>query len=78
MAENKSNYGMALLEMLQAEQKEARDEHKAAVAAQRVARSALLQAQQEVQQRDNEVSEAYHRLEASKTSVRTAIESMSR
>ncbi len=75
---NGSNYGMALLEMLQTEQKEARQEYKDALAAQRTARAKLLQAQQDSQACDGVVNECHSRLEASKTSVRTAIESMSR
>ena len=73
-----NNHGMALLEMLQAEQKEAKEEYKAAKEKQTAARRVLLEAQQNSQSADAEVTETHQRLEATKTQVRTAIDSMSR
>jgi predicted nucleic acid-binding Zn-ribbon protein len=78
MADNGSNYGMALLEMLQAGNKEARQAHNEAKAKQTAARRKLLEAQQESQAADAEVQETHQHLEATKTQVRTAIDSMSR
>lgn len=73
-----NNSGMALLEILQGEQKEAREEHKNAKAAQTEARRKLLEAQQNSQAADVEVTETHARLEAVKTQVKTTIDSMSR
>lgn len=75
---NRSNYGMALIEMLSAEQKEANAAHKEAKERQAAARRKLLEAQQEAQQADQDVAETHAHREACKTQVRTAIDSMSR
>lgn len=73
-----NNHGMALLEMLQAENKEAKEAHKEAKRIQTEKRQALLKAQQESQQADADVNETFQHLEATKQQVRTAIDSMSR
>lgn len=73
-----NSMGMQLLEMLQAQQREAREAHLEAKAKQTAARRKLLEAQQESQGADGEVTETYQHLEAIKTQVRTAIDSLSR
>lgn len=73
-----NNSGMALLEILQGEQKEAKEEHNAAKERQKAARRKLLEAQQESNAADVDVNETHAHLEAVKVQVRTTIDSMSR
>lgn len=74
MAGQGDNYAATMLQMMQEEQREASQEHKEAVKAQRAARSKLSQAQSESRECDEAVTAAYQKMETAKAATMNAIQ----